>query len=293
MAGIEFDRQVFSSAAGESAGKAPANKIFGAILLVLALGLAGLVGYKIFTQTSDSNALAAANAQVEQLQQQLSESQKQLDEIEKHRKAMKVEPPAPVVAPSVVAKAPKPRPEYRVVSASVLPAQVKPAVKPEMKNLPGPATLPPALVAETAAMKSELSANHEAWQATTDRLADVVGVVGQQQNEISETRDVVNQLLTQNRRQAISFELQRGSSQMPVGPVSLQLKNIDAKSQRYSVCVYFEDRCTELKDRSLNEVVVFVLNKNNGPLELVATKILRDQLVGYLQVPVEAPQAAH
>jgi len=289
MAGIEFDRQVFSSVAGESAGKPAAPKIFGAILLALALGLAGLVGYKIFTQTSDSNALAAANAQVEQLQQQLADSQKQLDEIEKHRKAVKVEPPAPVVAQPVVAKAPKPRPEYRVVSASVLPAQSKPAMKPVSSG----ATMPPAVNPETAALKSELSANHEAWQATTDRLADVVGVVGQQQNEISETRDVVNQLLTQNRRQAISFELQRGNSQMPVGPVSLQLKNVDAKGQRYSVCVYFEDRCTELKDRSLNEVVVFVLNKNNGPLELVATKILRDQLVGYLQVPVEPQQAAH
>src|SRR5579859_1643497 len=224
MAGIEFDRQVFSSVAGESAGKPAAPKIFGAILLALALGLAGLVGYKIFTQTSDSNALAAANAQVEQLQQQLSESQKQLDEIEKHRKAaVKIEPPAPVVAQPVVAKAPKPRPEYRVVSASVLPAQVKPAMKPVSSG----ATMPPPVNAETAALKSELSANHEAWQATTDRLADVVGVVGQQQNEISETRDVVNQLLTQNRRQAISFELQRGNSQMPVGPVSLQLKNVD------------------------------------------------------------------
>ena len=288
MAGIEFDRQAFSATAGESAGKPAPNKIFGAILLVLALGLAGLVGYKIFTQTSDSNALAAANAQVEQLQQQLAESQKQLEEIEKHRKAARVEPPAPVVAQPVVAKAPKPRPEYRVVSASVLPAQPKPAAK----NV-SPSGVPPALSAETAAMKTELSANHEAWQATTDRLADVVGVVGQQQNEISETRDVVNQLLTQNRRQAISFELQRGNGQMPVGPVSLQLKNVDAKGQRYSVCVYFENRCTELKDRSLNEVVVFVLNKNNGPLELVATKILRDQLVGYLQVPVEAQQVAH
>jgi len=289
MAGIEFDRQVFSSVAGESAGKPAATKIFGAILLALALGLAGLVGYKIFTQTSDSNALAAANAQVEQLQQQLADSQKQLDEIEKHRKAVKVEPPAPVVAQPVVAKAPRPRPEYRVVSASVLPAQAKPAMKPVTSR----PSMPAAANAETAALKSELSANHEAWQATTDRLADVVGVVGQQQNEISETRDVVNQLLTQNRRQAISFELQRGNSQMPVGPVSLQLKNVDAKGQRYSVCVYFEDRCTELKDRSLNEVVVFVLNKNNGPLELVATKILRDQLVGYLQVPVEPQQAAH
>jgi hypothetical protein len=98
-------------------------------------------------------------------------------------------------------------------------------------------------------------------------------------------------LLSQTRRQALSFELQRGNSQMPVGPVSLQLKNVDLKGQRYSVCVYFQDRCIELKDRVLNEVVVFVVSKNGNPLELVATKILRDQIVGYLQVPVEQQQA--
>jgi hypothetical protein len=177
-----------------------------------------------------------------------------------------------------------------VVAASALPPQPKPAKVENVSPQPTPNSV---YSADTAAIKSELSANHEAWQATTDRLADVVGVVGQQQNEITETRDAVNQLLSQTRRQALSFELRRGNTQMPVGPVSLQLKNVDAKAQRYSVCVYFQDRCIELKDRVLNEVVVFVVSKDNGPLELVATKILRDQVIGYLQVPVEPTQPAH
>jgi hypothetical protein len=173
-----------------------------------------------------------------------------------------------------------------VVAASALPPQPKPA---KLENVAPPT--PNLASAETAAMKSELSANHEAWQATTDRLADVVGVVGQQQNELTETRDAVNQLLSQTRRQALSFELQRGNTQTPVGPVSLQLKSVDSKAQRYSVCVYFQDRCIELKDRVLNEVVVFVVSKESGPLELVATRVLKDQIVGYLQVAVEQPQA--
>jgi hypothetical protein len=46
-----------------------------------------------------------------------------------------------------------------------------------------------------------------------------------------------------------------------------------------------------LKDRSLNEVVVFIVSKDRGPLELVGTKIVRDELVGYLQVPVDQPKA--
>jgi hypothetical protein len=174
------------------------------------------------------------------------------------------------------------RPVYRIAAGSALPPQPKPVVAPAV-----PLAAPPTTDAKTAAMQSELAANHEAWEATTNRLADVVGVVGQQQNEISETRETVNQLLAKTQRHALSFELQRGNNRMPVGPVTLQLRSVDMKSQRYSVCVYFEERCIELKDRVLNEVVVFVVSKNTAPLELVATKVLHDQIVGYLEVPVE------
>jgi hypothetical protein len=284
MAGIEFDRQIFTPA--EEAQRPQAPKALGVILLGLALGLAGLVGYKVFTQASQSNAIASANAQVEQLQQQLAESQKRVEELEKHRRPVKAEVAVPAPQPVAVAKNPVPaKPVYRIAAGSALPPQPKPAMI--------AAPIQPAQSvanANTAAMQSELTANHEAWQATTDRLADVVGVVGQQQNELSETREAVNQLLSQTRRQALSFELLRGNNRMPVGPVTLQLKSVDAKSQRYSVCVYFEDRCIELKDRVLNEVVVFVVSKNSAPLELVATKVLRDQIVGYLEVPTEKQQ---
>jgi hypothetical protein len=283
MAGIEFDRQIFAPSTSESPKKA-VPQAFGAVLLLVTLGLAGFVGYKIFTQTSQANAIAAANAQVEQLQQQLADSQKRLEELEKRRKSVKVETPVATPQPAV-AKTPAVRTVYRVAAASALPPQPKPTV---VTNPVAPAVSVPN--ANTVAIQSELNANHEAWQATTDRLADVVGVVGQQQNELSETREAVNQLLSQTRRQALSFELLRGSNRMPVGPVTLQLKSVDAKSQRYSVCVYFEDRCIELKDRVLNEVVVFVVSKNSAPLELVATKVLRDQVVGYLEVPVEKQQ---
>src|SRR5215831_9314609 len=109
MAGIEFDRQVFVPAV-ESESKA-SPKIFGTIALVVALGLAGLVGYKIFTQVSQQRALAEANAQIEQLQLQLADSQKQMEELQKkHKPVAKFETPAPAVTPAPAAKAPAPRP---------------------------------------------------------------------------------------------------------------------------------------------------------------------------------------
>ena len=283
MAGIEFDRQVFASP--ETPRKAP-PKLLGMVLLVLALALAGIVGYKVFTQVTGGSS-AAANAQVEHLQQQLADSQKRVDELEKHHKAAKVQTP-PVIAESTAKPSTPARPVYRIASASLLPPQQKPAPKPAPAVVPAPVTVAAAALPNpnTVAMQSELAANHEAWQATTDRLADVVGAVGQQQNELSETRETVNQLVSQTRREALAFELQRGNNRMPVGPVTLQLKSVDPKSRRYSVCVYVDDRCIELKDRVLNEVVVFVVSKDTAPLELVATKVLHDQIVGYLEVPV-------
>jgi small-conductance mechanosensitive channel len=111
-----------------------------------------------------------------------------------------------------VAKIPHLQNRCTTSPASALPPQPKPAAAAT------PIAAPSSANANNAAIQSELNANHEAWQATTDRLADVVGVVGQQQNELSETREAVNQLLSQTRRQAVSFELQKGNSRMPVGP---------------------------------------------------------------------------
>src|SRR6266852_4406241 len=173
--------------------------------------------------------------------------QKRLDLVEKHRK------PGPVEAPAVVPPAAPQKNIYRVTSASKMPAVAAP---PAVVS-----TAAPPNSVSNAAMESAVAANHEAWQATTNRLADVVGVVGTQQGEITETRDAVNQLLAQSRRKAVSFELQRGPSRTPIGPLSLQLKSVDTNRQRYSVCVYFQEKCIELKDRVLNEVVVFVVSK--------------------------------
>src|SRR5215468_9610571 len=146
MAGIEFDRQVFAPTTDTENKTSP--KIFGTVALVLALGLAGLVGYKIFTQVSEQRALSAANAQIEQLQLQLADSQRQMEDLQKHHKAApKVEAPAVPVAAPVTVKKEAPRPAYHVASASVMPA-TKPVKMPPVTQ---PSTAP-AVSPETAEM---------------------------------------------------------------------------------------------------------------------------------------------
>ena len=283
MAGIEFDRGAFVPAAAPP--KRSIVRMLSPILFVLAVGLVAVVGYKVYAETEQSTAMAAANSEVQQLQQQLAEMQKRLDQMEKRHKA----PPTDSSTASADQRtssqstSPPKKLVYQVTAASALPPRTKPAA-PAAPVSSAPA---PSRAENNDTIANEVAANREAWQAATNRLSDVVGVVGTQEEEINATREAVNQLLTETHRRAVSFELDRGTSRLPVGPVTLQLKSADSKNQRYTVCVYFDRKCVQLKNRALNEVVVFLVTKDGAPLELVATKIQRDQIVGYLEIPSE------
>ncbi|HUJ82943.1 MAG TPA: hypothetical protein VLW83_13735, partial [Candidatus Acidoferrales bacterium] len=97
----------------------------------------------------------------------------------------------------------------------------------------------------------------------------------------------LNQLLARTSLSAIPFELRRGSNRQPVGPVTLTLKATNIRNHRYTLCVWIQDSCIELKDKTMFEVVQFAVSKDTAPLEVIATKVDRDVIVGYLEVPRE------
>jgi cell division protein FtsB len=276
MAGIDFDRKAFVPAT-ESAPSSQ-NRALGSLILLIALFGLGFLGYKFISDSKQSAAAASDSQSLEGLQQQLAKLEKRLDQIERRRKAAAQEsdlPSANAAARTPMEKSSPKKTMYMVVPPSGVKASTPPV------NQTAPVRVTPAAGAAT----EDPTADREAWQATTDRLADVVGVVGSQEGEISQTRDQVNALLAQTRRSAVPFELRRGAARQSVGPVSIVLKASDPKNQRYTVCVYLEDKCVELRDRTVDEVVVFVASRNSTPLGLVTTRVLRDRIVGYLEVP--------
>jgi len=286
MAGIDFDRQAFVT----PTDKAPrvSSHILGPVILLVAIAAAGLIGYKLVYGSSVRSSQTTDPETVAQMQQHIDELQKRLDTLEKHRKIAPTEAikeiPEKAAPIAAIAKAIPERPAYKISSGVPQPVAHLQATPPV--NQPVPTTVQQAAL---AAVDNKANANHEAWQATTDRLADVVGVVGSQQGEISQTREDLNRLLATTGRSAVPFELRRKASREPIGPVSMVLKNVDTKNKKYSLCIYVADQCIELKDRAVNEVVAFVISKNSAPLTLVATKVLRDQIVGYLEVPSGKP----
>jgi hypothetical protein len=281
MAGVDFDRKAFVPATEPTSR--PQGRVLGSLLLVIALAALAFLGYKLLADSRQSAAAASDSQSLDAIQQQLTKIEKRLDQLERRRKSSP--PESDAVSSSAVVKAPIENPPPKKTVYTVAPP-IGTKTQPTPTQPAPQATRTPSVV---QTHNDAATADREAWQATTDRLADVVGVVGSQEGEISQTREELNALLARTRRSAVQFDLRRGSPRQSVGPVSMVLKSSDLRSQRYTVCVYLEDKCVEIKDRVVDEVIVFVASRNSAPLGLVVTKVLRDHIVGYLEVPTEKP----
>jgi hypothetical protein len=260
-------------------------RLLGTLVLAAAFVALAFLGYKLVSEYA--NAPTASRQGLDQVQEQLAGMEKRIDQLEQRHRTLVASPKAASETATAGVPGGKPTTErhaYKITSASVLPPQAEPSSHLASMQPNGSAQRPTAQSVQSPSAESSTDKD-EAWQATADRLSDVVGVVGTQQGEISKTREELNRLLSQTRRKAMPFELRRGAGPEPIGPVTLVLKNSDVKNLRYTVCVALGSQCVELKNRAVNEVVVFVLSDNSAPLELVVTKVLHDQIVGYLEVP--------
>ena len=291
--GIDYDRQAFVPPTQQPTAVPSPTGIFFFLAIVAAILVLGIIGYKAFTQNSYSGSAADLRT-LNELQQRLGAVEERLAQAEKENRrrtlvaqaatnAKKEEPPAPV--PSSNRSTPQ-RTTYQVSVAPRLP-------QPRVVAVPDPATAQKiaGIQQGLGALQNDTTANREAWQATTDKLTDVVGQIGTQRVQILRNQDEVNQLLAHSERTAIPFELLRGSDPQLIGPIHLGLKSTNEKSRRYTLCVYIEQACLELKDKALFEVAQFIVARDQPPLEVIATKVSKDGILGFLEVPRQQPSA--
>jgi hypothetical protein len=282
--GIDFDRQAFVTSAEPVS---PSGSRFpGLLLLLVAIGALAFVGYKFLIQSAVDDPGAERRTLV-QIEQRIAGIEERLEQIEQNHKRL----PGDLV-PSVK----KPDSEAPSDTDAHNPSRFTYRVSPSPLPPPSRGNPPsdPAISKQVAGLQQGLgslqqdaAANHEAWRATSDRLTDVAGQVGNQQVQMLRSQDELNQLLAHSQRTAVPFELHRGPDRQPVGPVSLSLKTTNLKTQRYTLCVYVQDSCLELKERNRYEVVQFVISRYSAPLEVIATSISKNAISGYLEVPVD------
>jgi hypothetical protein len=284
-AGIEYDREAFIPAADRLSDSNPSLR--GVLVLVASIAAIialAFLGYKIVAQSDVGGGSPSDSRILGQLDQRLSGIEQRLEQLEQenHRRNYAFPgPPPKAETPSAAASAP--------AVASPPRYQVVPTQKTRAAGATDAATQNKiaGLQQGLGAVQSDTAANRDALQATSNRLADVAGQVNSQSVQILRNQDEVNQLLAHSEKISIPFELLRGAEPQVVGPVRLGLKSSNQKNYRYTLCVYVEPTCLELKDRNRFEVVEFIVSRNSPPLEVIATRVTKEGILGYLEVPRE------
>jgi hypothetical protein len=281
--GFDFDRQAFVRADVPKAR--PAALIAGILFGMLAVAAIGFIASKLFpphpADSLQSNPINTGDdATLAQVNKRLSDIEKRLDGLEALRRATV----ADRRAETRERQDPAARGVHQALAENPKDAQPKDA---PVQTQPDGATMQrlASVQSGVAALEDDEAASRDAWQAATQKMADMAGQVQSQSVEALRNQNELNGVLAATSMDAIPFELNRGADPQPVGPVTLALKSVSAKHQSYTLCVYIQNSCTELKDRMVHEVVQFVVSRDSEPFKVIGTKISDNTMTGYLEVP--------
>jgi chromosome segregation ATPase len=170
-------------------------------------------------------------------------------------------------------------------------AKVQQQVSSEISEVKSSASTANAKIADVSTdvggVKTQVSATQAELQRTIADLKSTRGDLGVQSGLIATNAQELQALRRLGERTYTEFKLGKTKVPQRVGDITLKLKNVDAKKNRYTVEVMADDKLTEKKDKNVNEPVQFYTSKARQPYEIVDNQVQKDLIVGYLSTPKE------
>jgi chromosome segregation ATPase len=140
---------------------------------------------------------------------------------------------------------------------------------------------------DVGGVKTQVSATQAELQKTIADLKSTRGDLGVQSGLIATNAQELQALRRLGERNYTEFKLGKTKVPQRVGDITLKLKSVDAKKNRYTIEVNADDKLTEKRDKNLNEPVQFYTSKARQPYEIVVNQVQKDMIVGYLSTPKE------
>jgi chromosome segregation ATPase len=149
-----------------------------------------------------------------------------------------------------------------------------------------------------------------ATKATSDDVKTVDTKVGGVQTDLNSTKedlkmarsemgtliarnhDEIDQLRRLGERDYVEFKVDGKNKPVKVSNVTVELKNVNEKNNRFTVAMTVEDKKFEKKNRAMNEPIFFYTSGARFPEEMVINKVGKNTVSGYVSVPKANSQPA-
>jgi hypothetical protein len=131
-------------------------------------------------------------------------------------------------------------------------------------------------------LSGDLAGTKQDLEATKNAL---MGTKGELSGAIARTHDELVELAHRSDRDYFEFNLQRKHSKQKIGTVTLELLGTNIKKNLFTVNLFFDDKRTVRKDKSIDEPVYFYVQGASSALELVVNKVAKDTIGGYVSTP--------
>ena len=140
---------------------------------------------------------------------------------------------------------------------------------------------------DVGGVKTQVSKTQADLDKTISDLKSTRGDLGVQSGLIATNATELQALRRLGERNYFEFKLGKTKAPQRVGDITLRLKSVDPKKNKYTVEVSADDKLTEKKDKNINEPVQFYTSKAKQPYEIVVNQVQKDMIIGYLTTPKE------
>ena len=139
---------------------------------------------------------------------------------------------------------------------------------------------------DVTAVKTDLGSTKAELDKTIASLNKTIGDLGVQSGYVATNAKELEALKRLGERNYFQFTLVRKDKQPKrVADISLKLRAVDKKHNKYTLEVLADDKTVEKKDKGINEPLQFYVAKAKQPYELVVNEVGKDQITGYLATP--------
>jgi len=145
---------------------------------------------------------------------------------------------------------------------------------------------------EVGKVKEDVASSKVAIEETQAQLQRAMGDLGEQSGLIARNADELAALKRTGLREYYEFDLAKGKSPSPVGPVAVRLKDADPKRHKFNMVLVVDDVEIEKKDKTLLEPVQFYRKGSRQLNEIVVYAVQKDRITGYLSTPKAGEAAA-